>query len=55
MKYAVLIEAFEGEWDYVRVESRWDFKTPIKLFDSKEDAEKEAKRWNTGRVVEYDS
>ena len=55
MKYAVLIEAFEGDWDYVRVESSWDFRTPVKLFDSKEDAEKEANRRNTGRVVEYDS
>ena len=55
MKYAVLIEAFEGDWYYVSVESSWDFRTPVKLFDSKEDAEKEAKRWNTGEVVEYDS
>ena len=55
MKYAVLIEAFEGEWDYGRVESRGDYTTPIKVFDNQEDAEKEAKRWNTGEVVEYDS
>ena len=55
MKYAVLIEAFEGEWDYVRVESRLDYTTPIKVFDNQEDAYKEAKRWNTGEVVEYDS
>ena len=55
MKYAVLIEAFEGEWDYVRVESNWNYATPIKTFDSKEDAEREAKKWNTGEVVQYDS
>ena len=55
MKYAVLIEAFAGEWDYVRVESNWNYATPIKVFDSKEDAEREAKKWNTGEVVQYDS
>ena len=53
--YAVMIEAFEGEWDYVRVESNWNYATPIKVFDSKEDAEREAKKWNTGEVVQYDS
>ena len=55
MKYAVLIEAFEGEWDYVRVESNWNYATPIKIFDNKEDAEEEAKKWNTGEVVIYDT
>ena len=55
MKYAVLIEAFEGEWDYVRVESNWNYATPIKVFDNKEDAEKEANKWNTGQVVTYSS
>lgn len=53
--YAVMIEAFEGEWDYVRVESNWNYATPIKIFDNKEDAEKEANKWNTGEVVIYDS
>ena len=55
MQYAVLIEAFEGEWDYVRVESSWNYTTPVKTFDIKEDAEKEAQRWNTGKVVSYSS
>jgi len=55
MKYAVLIEAFEGEWDYVRVESNWNYTTPVKTFTNKEDAEKEAKKWNTGQVVPYSS
>ena len=51
--YAVMIEAFEGEWDYVRVESSWNYETAVKKFQNKEDAEKEAKQWNTGQVVEW--
>ena len=50
--YVVVIEAFEGEWDYVRVESSWTYETEIKKFCSLKDAEEEAKRWNTGQVQE---
>ena len=51
--YVVVIEAFEGEWDYVRVESSWTYETEIKKFCSLKDAEEEAKRWNTGQVQEW--
>ena len=51
--YAVMIEAFEGEWDYVRVESSWNYETAVKKFQNKKDAEEEAKQWNTGQVVEW--
>ena len=54
--YAVWIEAFEGEWDYVRQTNEsnyWNDGSPVKLFDTKESAEEEARKWNTGRVVEY--
>ena len=56
--YAVWIEAFEGEWDYVRQTNEsnyWNDGSPVKLFDTKESAEEEARKWNTGRVVEYSS
>ena len=51
--YAVMIKEFEGEWDYVRVESSWNYETAVKKFQKKEDAEQEAKQWNTGQVVEW--
>ena len=31
----------------------WDDKSPIKTFDTKEQAEVELKKWNTGIIVEY--
>jgi len=53
--YAVWIEKDTGEFDYVRETKNgsWTDHSPVLQFDSKDDAEIEAYRWNTGRVVEY--
>ena len=53
--YAVWIEKDTGEFDYVRETKNgsWTDHSPVLQFDSKSDAEIEAYRWNTGRVVEY--
>jgi len=53
--YAVWIEVDKGEWDYVRERKNgsWSDSSPVKLFDTKEAAEEESNRWNTGQVVEY--
>ena len=58
MMYAIWINIDQYEWDYVRESQRegiqgWSCNDPIKTFTSKEDADKEASRWNTGEVVEY--
>ena len=54
--YAVMIEPFEEDGsDYVRegCGSMWTNDTPLKLFDTREEAQVEADKWNTGQVVEY--
>jgi len=51
--YAIVIEPFDDGTEYVKEGSIWSVETPIKLFDTKEAAEEEAKRWNTGKVVEW--
>jgi len=53
--YAVWIEQDKGEYDYVRERkgNSWNDKSPVMLFDTKEAAQEEARKWNTGRVVEY--
>ena len=56
MTYAVWIEKDTGEFDYVRNTegtNAWTDHSPVLEFTDKEDAEIEAYRWNTGRVVEY--
>ena len=55
-KYAVMFKLFEEEdMEYVRqgCGAMWTDKSPIKTFDTKEQAEVEMKKWNTGIVVEY--
>ena len=53
--YAVWIEKDTGEFDYVRERkgNSWNDSSPVMEFNNKDDAEIEAYRWNTGRVVEY--
>tara|TARA_B100000424_G_scaffold242700_1_gene211724 strand:- start:2206 stop:2388 length:183 start_codon:yes stop_codon:yes gene_type:complete len=53
--YAVWIEKDKGEWDYVRVRkgNSWSDTSPVMEFDTKEAAQEEANKWNTGQVVEY--
>ena len=55
-KYAGMLQPFEEEdMEYGRqgCGSMWTDKSPIKTFDTKEQAEVEMKKWNTGIVVEY--
>ncbi len=53
--YAVWIEQDKGEYDYVRERkgNSWNDTSPVMLFDTREAAQIEANKWNTGRVVEY--
>ena len=55
MKYAVMIEPFEG-FEYIKegCGSMWTVNTPVKLFDTEEEAQAEADKWNTGEVVKYE-
>ena len=55
-KYAVMFKLFEEEdMEYVRqgCGAMWTDDSPIKTFDTKEQAEVEMKKWNTGIIVEY--
>ena len=53
--YAVWIEMDKGEYDYVRerTNNSWNDSSPVMVFDTKETAQEEANKWNTGEVVEY--
>ena len=53
--YAVWIEMDKGEYDYVRerTNNSWNDSSPVMVFDTKETAQEEANKWNTGKVVEY--
>ncbi len=55
MKYAVMIEPFDG-FEYVKdgCGAMWTVDTPVKVFDTKEEAQVEADKWNTGEVVKYE-
>ena len=53
MKWAVLIEIDEGETAYVTGKNPFKTGDSPKLFNSFEKAQVEAKKWNTGAVVEY--
>ena len=56
VRYAVVFEPFETEGlEYVKKGSgaMWDDKSPVKVFDTPEEAQKEADKWNTGQVVQY--
>ena len=51
--YAVEIEVELGEERLVRKEDPWTYDTKIRVFDTREKAETEAAKWNTGRVINY--
>ena len=56
IQYAVMFEPFETDGlEYVKqgCGAMWDDKSPVKVFDTKEEAQKEADKWNTGQVVQY--
>ena len=54
LKYAVVFEPFDTEGlEYVKESSdnSWTDKSPIKTFPTRELAQVEADKWNTGQVV----
>ena len=53
VKYAVLIEIDTGEWEYIRETNPFSNSTPVLLFDNKDLAEEECKKWITGHVIEW--
>jgi hypothetical protein len=53
MKFVVLIQVDESEWRYVPIETPFDHSTPPRIFDTREEAEAEAAKWNTGKVMQY--
>ena len=58
MKYAVMFEPFELEgFEYIHETNDgggWSIDNKIKSFNTKEEAEKETKKWNTAIVVKYE-
>ncbi len=53
MTYAVEIEIELGEYTFVRRENPWTEDHKVWVFNNRWEAEEEAKRWATGRVVPY--
>ena len=51
--YAVQIEIEKGEYALVRNEDPWTYDTDVRTFSTEKEAETEAARWNTGRVINY--
>ena len=55
--YAVMFEPFEVDGlEYVKqgCGSMWTVDSPIKTFNTMEQAQREANKWNTGQVVLYE-
>ena len=54
--FAVVFEPFEVDGlEYVKEGGRsWTEQSPIKVFDTMEQAQIEANKWNTGQVVLYE-
>ena len=54
-KYMDLSKEEEDGLEYVKqgCGAMWDDKSPVKVFDTQEEAQKEADKWNTGQVVQY--
>jgi len=56
MPYAIFLQIDDNQWDYLRKkpnQTNWSDQDPVTLFNSKEEAEEECAKWNTGSVVEY--
>ena len=53
-KYAVMIQV-DDELMYVSADNPFDYNSDPRLFDTKEEAELEARNWLTGHVVPYHS
>mgnify|MGYP004230788971 CR=1 FL=1 len=57
MKYRVMIEPFDEGFEYVcetNENGSWKTNNNPKTYNTKEDAEEAAKKWNTGIVVKYE-
>ena len=52
--YAVQIEIEKGEYTLVRKENPWTYDSKVLTFETKEEAQAELTRWNTGVVVDYE-
>ena len=53
MKYYVEIEMDTNEWFYVTGKNQFTLHDSPILFDTKEEAQAEANKWNTGTVKEW--
>jgi len=56
VKWAILFTPFEEEdTEYVKegCGAMWDNKSPVKVFDTYEAAQKECAKWNTGEIVRW--
>lgn len=54
MKYIVEIEIDTGEFFHATGKSMFTLDDPPLIFNTREQAQLEANRWNTGRVIEYE-
>ncbi len=54
VKYAVMFEVERGEWMYASGENPFTYNSPPLTFNTKEEARKEAIKYNTGIVVQRD-
>jgi len=58
VKWAILFTPFEEEdTEYVKegCGAMWTQDSPVKVFDTYGEAQKECAKWNTGEIVRYDS
>ena len=55
MKYVVQIEIDTGEFFYSTGKKAFTMHDPPLVFNTKEEAQLEANRWNTGEVVEWNT
>jgi len=55
MKYIVEIEIDTGEFFHATGKSMFTLDDPPLIFDTREQAQLEANRWNTGRVIEWNT
>jgi len=53
MPYVVEIELDDGQYTLIRKQNPWTYDEDVWMFDSLDEAEKEAARWNTGKVLSY--
>lgn len=55
MRYKIHLRVDTHEWDYLRVADEsgmWSSMSPVRIFNTLEEAKKEALNWNTAEIVE---